>query len=145
MQSDELVHHGAPCLRRLSEQSIQRRVSRHVEDLAGYARDEAAVGRCPERDAQAEGPVTTCSAGPEPLPATPTSTLSSFHEYAYDGLSTACHAGVRFSGRNVSHITASSLVDLAPSAFSTAPGWGPCGSPLGCSVIIPMSTPFRAA
>src|SRR4051812_41002349 len=115
----------------------------HGHDPLAHAGDELPARGGAESDAQADGPVTTCSAGPEPLLVT--STLSSFHEYAYDGLSTACHAEVKFSGRNVSHITASSLVCLAPSAFSTAPGCGPCGSPLGCSVIIPMSTPLRAA
>ena len=49
------------------------------------------------------------------------------------------------SGRNVSHITASSFVDFAPSAFSTVPGWGPCGRPDGWSVNVPTSTPLRAA
>ena len=48
-----------------------------------------------------------------------------------------------FSGRNVSHITASSSVRVVPRDFSTRPGCGPCGRPDGCSVIAPMSTPLR--
>ena len=34
---------------------------------------------------------------------------------------------------------------VLPSAFSTAPGCGPCGRPDGCSVMKPTSTPLRAA
>ena len=36
-------------------------------------------------------------------------------------------------------MTASSSVEVLPSAFSTAPGWGPCGSPDGCRVMKPWS------
>ncbi len=50
---------------------------------------------------------------------------------------------VSFSGLNVSHITASSCVSCRPIAFSASPGCGPCGSPDGCSVIEPTSTPLR--
>jgi hypothetical protein len=44
-------------------------------------------------------------------------------------LSCARQSVVRRSGRNVSHITASSLVDVAPSAFSTGPRLRPVRQP----------------
>jgi hypothetical protein len=42
-----------------------------------------------------------------------------------------------FSGWKVSHITASSSVQLVPIDFSARPGCGPCGRPEGCSVTSP--------
>ena len=54
-----------------------------------------------------------------------------------------CASFVSFSGWNVSHMTASSCVSVAPIDFSARPGCGPCGIPDGCSVTEPTSIPFR--
>ena len=50
---------------------------------------------------------------------------------------------VNRSGWNVSHITASSCVSVAPIDFSARPGCGPCGFPDGWSVTEPTSIPRR--
>jgi len=62
--------------------------------------------------------------------------------YASSSIPRAALVGCR--GLNVSHITASSSVHVAPREPSIVPGCGPWGMPCGCRLIDPDSIPFRA-
>ncbi len=61
----------------------------------------------------------------------------------YFGSSRSRAALVGSSGRNVSHITASSCVCVAVRLASIVPGCGPCGIPCGWAVRLPISMPLR--
>jgi hypothetical protein len=79
----------------------------------------------------------------EVRPASDATSAFSYQEYAYFPSSRSFASCDSFSGWNVSHITASSVVSCMPIDFSASPGCGPCGSPDGCRVIEPTSTPRR--
>ena len=109
------------------------------------------AGRSRTTPPVAGGPVTSRSRGatsssaairpsPSSRRCSPAPGASSARSSGRRGRARAC---VSFSGANVSHMTASSSVWVAPSEASTRPGCGPCGRPLGCSVSAPAPTPER--